>query len=298
MVNMKIALIGYGYWGKIVSKYLINNPNYELKKIYSPSLENKGIFTNDINEIWNNKDISVVFIATPIKTHYTIVKEALKNNKHVFCEKPLTNNYSEALEIEKLANAKNLLVETDYIYTISKSIQKIKEILDDVSNISYVELSMKQLGRFYDDDVYDVLGSHMISILDYLFSIDEMNFKFRDLIVNKNKIVETGEIMFSKGNLKGRIIVSLNHYKKERNITIYGDNTIIRFDPFKKDTLLRIKYKKNNKEAVITNEEYYSFNESDNIEIMLNNFHDKYINKKKSNINQSLAITKVLSTRK
>ena len=48
---MNIALIGYGYWGQIVSTYIKNHKYFKLKKIYDTQKRNEEIFTNDINEI-------------------------------------------------------------------------------------------------------------------------------------------------------------------------------------------------------------------------------------------------------
>ena len=48
---MNIALIGYGYWGKIVSNYIKNYEYFKLKKIYDTQKRDEEIFTDDINEI-------------------------------------------------------------------------------------------------------------------------------------------------------------------------------------------------------------------------------------------------------
>ena len=40
-------------------------------------------------EIFNDEEINAVIISTPIRTHYSLVKQALLSKKHVFIEKPL-----------------------------------------------------------------------------------------------------------------------------------------------------------------------------------------------------------------
>ena len=37
---MKCALIGYGYWGKILETYIHKSDFFQLKYIYAPSLKN------------------------------------------------------------------------------------------------------------------------------------------------------------------------------------------------------------------------------------------------------------------
>ena len=107
----KIAIIGLGKWGKNlirdVSKIscvkkcssLGNSNNIKwLKKKY-PSIQ----YTYNLKEIFADKEIDAVIIATPINTHYNLVKKALLAKKHVFVEKPLSSTLSNAEELIKIA---------------------------------------------------------------------------------------------------------------------------------------------------------------------------------------------------
>lgn len=56
----------------------------------------------------------IVIVAMPDQMHYAVVMEALKNNQHVLCVKPLVLQYSQAVEIEELALSKGLFVGVEY----------------------------------------------------------------------------------------------------------------------------------------------------------------------------------------
>ena len=55
-----------------------------------------------------------VVVAMPDQLHYEVVKEALKNNQHVLCVKPLVLKYEQAKEIEEIAYQKGLFVGVEY----------------------------------------------------------------------------------------------------------------------------------------------------------------------------------------
>ncbi len=66
----------------------------------------------------NRRDgIDFVVIVTPNNLHYSVAKEFLKNGISVSCDKPLTIEISEALELKDLAKKNNCLFVVTYTYT-------------------------------------------------------------------------------------------------------------------------------------------------------------------------------------
>jgi len=60
------------------------------------------------------KPRQVVVVAMPDNLHYEVAMEALKNNQHVLCVKPLVLQYKQAAEIEKIVKEKGLFVGVEY----------------------------------------------------------------------------------------------------------------------------------------------------------------------------------------
>ena len=60
------------------------------------------------------KPRQAVVVAMPDPLHYTVIKEALKNNQHVLCVKPLVLHYTDAEEIKNVAFEKGLFVGIEY----------------------------------------------------------------------------------------------------------------------------------------------------------------------------------------
>ena len=289
---MNIALIGYGYWGQIVSNYIKNHEYLCLKKIYDTQKRNEKIFTNDINEIMTDNDIEAIYIASPVSTHFNLIKIGIENGKYIFCEKVLVNNKEELEYIKK--NYIDKIIETNYIYTDSNSINHIKNILSEIGEIKYIEGELRQFGNFYtDSDVYSTIGCHLISSIMYIFNTNDIEVSFENLITN-NGLALKGSI---KGELNKKIPflfnVDLLYNEKTRNIILYGTDGILYFNPINENyTIKLIKLDSINNE-IIEEKEFY-FNEKDNINLSLKRFEEVLEKKRKTNIDMSIKISEIL----
>lgn len=72
-----------------------------------------------------------IVIATPSGQHFSQVMNALENNVHVFCQKPLARTKREVECILDKAKEKNKNIWIDLSYRYTKAIQKIKERIDN-----------------------------------------------------------------------------------------------------------------------------------------------------------------------
>ncbi len=60
------------------------------------------------------KPRQVVIVAMPDQLHYSVIMEALKNDQHILCVKPLVLKYEQTVEIEKMAQEKGLFIGVEY----------------------------------------------------------------------------------------------------------------------------------------------------------------------------------------
>lgn len=67
-------------------------------------------------EMLSDKNVDLVYIATPHSHHYAHIKLCLEHGKHVLCEKAFTVNAAQAEEVLALAEEKGLLL-TEAIWT-------------------------------------------------------------------------------------------------------------------------------------------------------------------------------------
>jgi len=60
------------------------------------------------------KPRQLVVVAMPDQLHYPVIMEALKNDQHILCVKPLVLKYEQTVEIEKIAYEKGLFIGVEY----------------------------------------------------------------------------------------------------------------------------------------------------------------------------------------
>jgi predicted dehydrogenase len=114
--KVKVGIIGCGD----ISKTYFNAPNLfenievtacsdlsmELAESKAQGLDN--IHACSVDELLEDRDISIAVNLTPPQAHYDISRRILEAGKHVYSEKPMALTTNEASELLKLAEDKNL----------------------------------------------------------------------------------------------------------------------------------------------------------------------------------------------
>jgi len=281
-----IALIGRGYWGSKLLRYL--KTSFVVKHVADSK--------TDLSEIWNDSDVDGVIVATPIDTHYHIVRDALSAGKHVYSEKPLTLSYESSTELINIAEENGVYLGVEYTLCFSPTVQEIVTNLDLIGDIEYIHMSSKHLGRFMNYDVYWLLASHHLSILDMIVPLDELSFQKKSFMTYNN-LVTTGRIEFTGESIHGDIDVSTNHPGKELGFTIYGARGTIGYRPLDTTTGFIIIYDKIHAalpKDLTTMSLSYQYDEKNNLHYSIEYFRDLIRGTVQSNMWTAAKISKIL----
>jgi len=117
MKNIRTAIIGTGFMGRVHSENLRRVQHVELAAVAGSSAERAKHFGDSIGvdrttgayrELLEDSTIDAVHVLTPNALHYPICRAALEAGKHVLCEKPFTLTTAEAQELVELAARKKL----------------------------------------------------------------------------------------------------------------------------------------------------------------------------------------------
>ena len=82
-------------------------------------------------ELLENRNVQLIYIATPPFLHYAQSKMALLAGKHVICEKPAALKTSEAEELTVLAQSKQLLYTVNLMQRYNPLFKTIKTIIQE-----------------------------------------------------------------------------------------------------------------------------------------------------------------------
>jgi predicted dehydrogenase len=138
MKEIKVGIIGCGYWGPNLVRNFNDSIHTEIR--YACDLLSDRVgplqvryphvrITRNYQDILHDPDVDAVAIATPVSTHYRVVRDALEAGKHVFVEKPLTSKLSDAERLVNLAEKKGLVLFVDHIFIYTSAIRMIKKYL-------------------------------------------------------------------------------------------------------------------------------------------------------------------------
>lgn len=152
--KISVGIIGGGFGRRILLPVFLKHPalsvkwlatNHDLPVGSVPSTVKE---TSQWEELLNDSEVGVIAIATPHSLHAQQVKASLAAGKHVFCEKPLALNTSEAFELAKQCTEVGLVGVVNYNFRFIPSRALFQSLIE---NGVIGPLRSLQLSFFRDD---------------------------------------------------------------------------------------------------------------------------------------------------
>ncbi|MEB3828032.1 Gfo/Idh/MocA family protein [Phormidium sp. CCY1219] len=176
-----IAILGAGRWGVHLVRNFLEHPQTRVMAVVDPhaerlsaartrfNLDESVVLATDWQEVKQLPALDAVAIATPASTHYSLITEALKQNLHVFAEKPLTLDSGECRELCHLAQQQRRVLFIDHTYLFHPAVEAGKQVLDAgrLGELRYGYATRTHLGPIRQDvDALWDLGIHDIAIFN------------------------------------------------------------------------------------------------------------------------------------
>jgi len=250
--DLRFAVLGWGYWAPKVARNLESMAHasvtmvadidpYRLASLHrdKPWIQT----TTNPAEVFA-ADVDAVVIATPVKVHYQLARQALESGKHVLVEKPLAASVAEAEDLVALARVNGRVLMVGHTFEYSPAVNELRKLIRDgeLGRIYCIETERLNLGLFRNDiDVLWDLAPHDISILLYLLGQQPLEARAHARAHLRAEIFDVAHLDLTfADSLSAHVHVSWLHPCKIRRVTVMGDARMAVYDDTNPAEALRI----------------------------------------------------------
>ncbi|ELC8441070.1 Gfo/Idh/MocA family oxidoreductase [Clostridium perfringens] len=261
MKKLKWGILGPGNIARDFAKAL-NRVNGEVYAVASRNKERAEKFASENNvkkaygsydEMINDEEIDVIYIATPHSNHYEYMIKSLNNNKHVLCEKAITVNKKELDEALKIAEEKNLVLEEAmtlfHMPLYEKVLDKIKN--GELGKVNMIQVSFGSFKEYDENNRFfniDLAGGALLDIGTYALSfaryfLSSMPTEILTTVKKANTGVDeqSGIILKTKEDEMAVISLAFRSKMPKRGI-VSCDNGFVTIDDFPRANKATINY--------------------------------------------------------
>nr|WP_295162405.1 Gfo/Idh/MocA family oxidoreductase [uncultured Methanobrevibacter sp.] len=229
--SINLGLIGEG---NVLKKFYdesqyVNGIN--VNAIFVSNDSEKEVYENDSLFLTNSYEdlldmVDAVFIISHPSKHYEHIKKALTEGKHVLCESPIALDESQYVELEQLANEKDLILMDSIKTAYSTAYNRLLLLLKggNIGDIYSVDATCTSL-REFDDNSWNSITSWAPTALLPIFQI--LGVDYNDMTINSLLLDDKAnfdlftKIDFQYDNAVASIKVA-NQVKSEGELIISG----------------------------------------------------------------------------
>jgi predicted dehydrogenase len=250
--QLRLAVVGYGYWGPNLVRNVIERPELELAALCERDEARAAAFRqrvpdvpvfSDFEDVLADPSIDAVLVATPPRTHHMLASAALQAGKHVLVEKPLARTTAEAADLVALAESRRLVLMPGHTFLYSPPVNKVRELINQGSlgEVYFVTSSRMNLGKYQLDGVICDLAPHDVSILLYLLGeqVTQVSASARSIFREHNPEVAFFTLTFASG-VAANVQISWLAPRKVREMVIVGSKRMVQYDDTAADESVRI----------------------------------------------------------
>ncbi len=243
MNELKVGVIGCGYWGPNLIRNFIEIPTARVEAV--ADLDEQRLnhirscypqiphITREYRDLFA-LGLDAVVISTPPQTHFTLARECLKQGLHVLVEKPLTTASDHARKLIKLAKKQDRILMVGHTFEYNPAVHALKEMIvsGELGDIHYIDAVRASLGLFHPtlNVIWD-LAPHDISILIHLLGEKPTSVSTQGVAYIQQDVEDIAymTLMFPN-NVLSHVRMSWLDPCKTRRITVIGSKKMAVYD--------------------------------------------------------------------
>jgi UDP-2-acetamido-3-amino-2,3-dideoxy-glucuronate N-acetyltransferase len=242
MKEQKIAVVGFGMWGKNIVRNFYNlnvldivcDLDEEVHKTIQEQFPGVRV-TKDINDIINDDSITGVAVVTPSHTHFKIVKAMLEADKNVYVEKPISTVAEEAKVLTELADEKGLILMVGHLLLYHPAVNRLRMLIEEGALGELVYAQSDRLNVNYhknDRSVMWDLAPHDVSMIAYVTGKEPVKvISAVGCSSDRNEIMDITHLTIEfEGGMVGQISDSWITPQKHVTLMVRGTKATAVFD--------------------------------------------------------------------
>lgn len=250
---VRVAQVGYGYWGPNLARNFYQMPGAELAYVVDrdESVLAKAVQVmpgvqgrTELAPLLADPAVDAIAIATPARSHYPLAKAALEAGKHLFVEKPLALELAHAQELAALAAERGLVLMVGHVFEYNAAVRYIKQAMQqgDLGEIYYLYSRRVNLGRVQSDiNALWSIAPHDISIALYLLGQMPEAVSCHGAACLNGTVEDVIFLtLHFPGDLLCHVHASWLDPSKQREMTIVGSKKMIVYDDVASEGKIRI----------------------------------------------------------
>ena len=239
--DIKIALVGCGYWGKNLCRNFYGLGALasvveatESGQATARSLAPNAIISNNFNDILVDDKIQGIALATPAETHADLAIKAMRTGKDVFVEKPMALSIRDAEAMQKVANETNRILMVGHLLEYHPAVLKLRKLINsgELGKINYIYSNRLNFGKVRtEENALWSFAPHDVAVIIRLLgqSPIEISASGGAYLTKDIADVTVSNLRFSD-DTRAHIFVSWLHPYKEQRLVIVGDKKMAIFN--------------------------------------------------------------------
>lgn len=177
--------------------YAVGNRTYEKAVTFAETYNVPKVY-DDFREMFTDPEVDVIYITTPHNTHIEFLRMALKNHKHVLCEKSITLNSEELNEAVRLARDNQVILAEAMTIWHMPLYKKLWNIIEsgELGNVQLLQLNFGSFKEYNMENRFfnrNLAGGALLDIGVYALSLTRSFLRSQpDQILSQVKFAPTG----------------------------------------------------------------------------------------------------------
>lgn len=237
-------MVGIGYWGPGIVRNLAGLPEARLTHLVDSApgraqaaaerLSPGTPVHSDLRAVLDDPATSAVVIATPVRTHHALARQALLAGKHVLVEKPLAMTVAQCRELEGIAGERGLVLMVGHIFVFNAGVEQVRRYIEagTLGEVRYIHSRRVNLGRVQADvNALWSFAPHDFSILRCWLGAEPLSVQARGFCYVSEGVEDVVfcTVQYPRG-VGAHIHLGWLDPRKVREMTVVGSRRMVVFD--------------------------------------------------------------------